>query len=78
METMLREEENEELESDGRNLAKEILRQESMKNKNFLKEIKKADNEMFDEKLNEFLDMEELEFGSEYLILERFARFYKK
>ena len=78
MEIMMRDIENEELESDRRRLAKEILRQESRQNKNFLEEIKKADNDMFDEKLNEFLDLEELKFGSEYLILEKFARFYKK
>lgn len=78
MEIMMRDIENEELESDRRRLAKEILRQESRQNKNFLEEIKKADNDMFDEKLNEFIDLEELKFGSEYLILEKFARFYKK
>lgn len=78
MEIMMQHIEREELEEDRRRLAKEILRQESMKSKSFIEEIKKADNDFFDEKLNEFLDMEELKFGSEYLILEKFARFYKK
>lgn len=78
MEIMMQHIEREELESDRRRLAKEILRQESMKSKSFLEEIKQSDNDMFDEKLNQFLDMEELQFGSEYLILEKFARFYKK